>query len=353
MPMNPRPLMLGILAVSVLGLATPVVAGAVSDAVRFDLSFASNVLGAGAGTLPTNPNTNFFLRVRATRLAGMSATQGLGSANLYLFYNSAQCNLRVSPSKQLSSGSTNCTGVCGVAGPCFNHCGSYATRALGDPEDDTDDLDGSNQTNKRVSFLIAYNFNDPALNPNADGKGVVGADDGVVVIGFDTSPTFSGQPLFFGMRGAASGSGSSASTVPPGGDTLTPVNFGFSFAPNLLAVELADLRAEAAAPGQPVMISWTTAAEIDNAGFNVLRASEAASGNWISDAPVNDTFIASMGDATAGATYMLMDPTPLAVGEARGYFLEDVDIFGTRTLHGPVFASIQSNASVTEWGMFD
>jgi hypothetical protein len=98
------------------------------------------------------------------------------------------------------------------------------------------------------------------------------------------------------------------------------------------AITLASFTAEA--DGGSVALGWTTAAEIDNAGFNVYRATTP-------DGPytqVNGALIAAAGDPTSGASYSLLDKG-LAPGTYH-YKLEDIDLNGVATLHGPVAATV-------------
>ena len=81
-----------------------------------------------------------------------------------------------------------------------------------------------------------------------------------------------------------------------------------------------------------VHLTWETGAEIDNAGFNLYRATT-ADGPYVQ---VNGALIAAQGDPTSGASYAYTDE-----GLAPGlyfYKLEDVDTGGVATLHGPVSA---------------
>ena len=81
-----------------------------------------------------------------------------------------------------------------------------------------------------------------------------------------------------------------------------------------------------------VHLAWETAAEIDNAGFNLYRAA-AKDGPY---ARVNGALIPARGDPTSGASYAFTDE-----GLAPGiyfYKLEDVETSGVATLHGPVSA---------------
>ena len=77
-----------------------------------------------------------------------------------------------------------------------------------------------------------------------------------------------------------------------------------------------------------VLISWSTGAEIDNAGFNILRASDSA-GPYVRISP---SLIPARGIAPAGAAYTFVDAT---VTNDRTYYyrVEDVDNRGLRTTH--------------------
>ena len=83
-----------------------------------------------------------------------------------------------------------------------------------------------------------------------------------------------------------------------------------------------------------VALTWETGTEIDNAGFNLYRAT-APGGPWTK---VNDALIAAQGDPVSGASYSFVDQ-----GRAPGtyfYELEDVEFSGTATRHGPVSATV-------------
>jgi hypothetical protein len=78
-----------------------------------------------------------------------------------------------------------------------------------------------------------------------------------------------------------------------------------------------------------VNVAWETGTEVDNAGFNLFRAT-LADGSYTQ---VNDTLIAAQGDPVSGASYSFLD----AVGYGTYYYkLEAVDLYGVSTLHGPV-----------------
>jgi hypothetical protein len=81
-----------------------------------------------------------------------------------------------------------------------------------------------------------------------------------------------------------------------------------------------------------VIIEWTTASEIDNAGYNIYRAESDVDGEYVK---INSSLIPADGTATSGATYQYVDDD---VRNRKTYYykLEDIDLNGTSTMHGPV-----------------
>jgi hypothetical protein len=82
-----------------------------------------------------------------------------------------------------------------------------------------------------------------------------------------------------------------------------------------------------------VVLSWTTASEIDNAGFNLYR-SESADGEYVK---INASLIPAEGSPTQGATYQYVD-RDVKNRTTYYYKLEDIDLNGNSTMHGPVSA---------------
>ena len=90
-----------------------------------------------------------------------------------------------------------------------------------------------------------------------------------------------------------------------------------------------------AKPGNgSVTLNWATETEIDNAGFNILRA-DTENGVYVK---VNAALIPAKAGATQGASYQFVD------GNAKNrktyyYKLEDIDLNGNATQHGPKSAA--------------
>ena len=83
-----------------------------------------------------------------------------------------------------------------------------------------------------------------------------------------------------------------------------------------------------------VIIQWSTEAEIDNAGFNIYRA-ESEHGNYIK---INTSLISAQGTSVQGASYEFIDKG-IKNRKTYWYKLEDIDVNGDSTMHGPVNAT--------------
>ena len=108
----------------------------------------------------------------------------------------------------------------------------------------------------------------------------------------------------------------------------------------VLSVDLVSFTATADEAGNAT-VKWVTAGEFDNAGFNLYRATGSNLGGV--GEKLNAILIPSEGNAATGSTYTFVDPTPLAPGEVRGYYLEDVEIGGKKSMAGPAVASRKSD----------
>lgn len=107
--------------------------------------------------------------------------------------------------------------------------------------------------------------------------------------------------------------------------------------------------------GNRVLLTWKTGGEAHNLGFNVYREQN---GNRVR---MNSSVIAGSALLMSGAlpkhsgrSYAWIDPSAGAAGAS--YWLEDIDVNGTRTMHGPVSVtagtSPGNDASAAETRMF-
>jgi hypothetical protein len=114
------------------------------------------------------------------------------------------------------------------------------------------------------------------------------------------------------------------------GDGNLDLNVGFI----PTSVELT--RFEAKPIVNAIRLEWETATELDNLGFNLYR-SRSPEGGYVQ---LNDALIPghSPGSAT-GSTYSWVD-RDVRPGVTYYYKLEDLDIYGFPTLHGPVQATV-------------
>jgi hypothetical protein len=174
-----------------------------------------------------------------------------------------------------------------------------------------------------------------------------GAFEPVLVIGYaGTAPL---NPAF-GLTGNPPTS--SGFVVRPPGSTVTgsfvsnanTLGLGNTEGGTVLAVEMVDMAAKQVSGG--VLVSWETGLEIDNAGFNVYSAPATAQ----STTKLNPILIGAAGTA---ASYSFMDSRPLAAGETRAYYVEDVEVNGlATTLHGPVTVTGGVSSNVQGWDLY-
>jgi hypothetical protein len=98
-----------------------------------------------------------------------------------------------------------------------------------------------------------------------------------------------------------------------------------------LAVSFASFAAEA--ESDHILITWETASELGNAGFNLYRGTSPNG----SDRQLNAALIPSQAPGGSGGfSYTWEDRADLVPGMTYYYWVEDVDLSGASTLHGPV-----------------
>ena len=138
------------------------------------------------------------------------------------------------------------------------------------------------------------------------------------------------------LRGSV---GSAAGTVSGGGYT---VRGGF-WQPGLqapLAVTLAGFTARQ--DGASILVEWQTVSEIDCTGFNLYRGTN---DDWAGASLL--AFVPSQAPGSAqGFEYNYRD-AEVEPGPTYYYWLEDVDLGGQGTVHGPVTAALAGPTAVT------
>ena len=99
-----------------------------------------------------------------------------------------------------------------------------------------------------------------------------------------------------------------------------------------MLVVLESFRAEAVRHG--IRVEWRTAIEVDTVAFRLLREVDVHGEKSIE--PVTRQPIPARGLELGGAEYSVLDRSKRATPAAR-YYLEDIDLWGRVTRHGPAF----------------
>jgi hypothetical protein len=127
----------------------------------------------------------------------------------------------------------------------------------------------------------------------------------------------------------------SGSSIPGAGVQTVPFKQVEKIQPPPSAVDLASFTATAGRQG--IVVEWETVSEVDNVGFNLYRA-ESAEGPRTQ---LNAGLIRSLlpPGSAEGASYLFLDESARP-GVTYSYWLEDVDVYGVSTFHGPVSATL-------------
>jgi len=126
----------------------------------------------------------------------------------------------------------------------------------------------------------------------------------------------------------------------------TPATF-YSIGPEQVygmatAVDL--LSFTAVGEGATVKVGWQTAREKDNKGFHLYRA-DGPQGPFVR---LTDKLIPGAGFMTDGRAYSFIDANVMA-DRLYYYRMEDIDIHGKRTLHGPICVDWDSDGIPDDW----
>jgi len=95
-----------------------------------------------------------------------------------------------------------------------------------------------------------------------------------------------------------------------------------------------------------VLVSWTTTFEAENLGFNLYRETGAGRVKVNKQLIAGSALFAKKKQLDSGNSYRWKDK--VRDGEFAQYYLEDVDLHGVKTMHGPVTPSLTSAVPETE-----
>jgi uncharacterized repeat protein (TIGR01451 family) len=219
------------------------------------------------------------------------------------------------------------------------------TVALGEGED-YDGGDFGYQGDASIGDLVWNDANGDGVvdagEPGISGVGIsLTLSSGAVVA---TSTDVSGTYSFAGLGAGTYTVTVDSSTIPAtytlttgndplavtlsAGQVYTAARFGYEETPTwVMLISFAALQ-----QGDHVRVTWETAAELDNLGFHLYRG-ETPEGEYVR---LNESLIPSQNPGSpVGAAYAWLD-RDVQPGRTYYYKLEDVDVRGVRTPHGPV-----------------
>ncbi len=93
-----------------------------------------------------------------------------------------------------------------------------------------------------------------------------------------------------------------------------------------------------------VRVEWETAREINNMGFYLYRAAS----HWGPFTRLTDKLIPGLTFSVVGKTYTYQD-TAVTRGELYYYKLEDIDVYGRQTFHGPICVDWDGDGMPDDW----
>jgi hypothetical protein len=108
------------------------------------------------------------------------------------------------------------------------------------------------------------------------------------------------------------------------------------------AISLVSFTAKGA--GAAVQVNWQTAQEVANMGFNLYRA-DSPTGPF---EKINPSLIPALSFSVTGRSYGFVDSN-VVLGNLYYYKLEDIDIYGKRTFHGPICVDWDGDGLPDDW----
>ena len=146
---------------------------------------------------------------------------------------------------------------------------------------------------------------------------------GAAALALSKHPTYSVSQLWNALINSATDIGTA------GQDNI--YGYGKLNFPSPTAITLSNFIVKPA--DKKIVLEWNTETEGNNTGFNILR-SESKDKGYIR---INDSLIPGTGDFVTGLSYSFNDENT-ETGKLYFYKLEDIDIFGNSTMHGPFSA---------------
>jgi hypothetical protein len=96
--------------------------------------------------------------------------------------------------------------------------------------------------------------------------------------------------------------------------------------------------------GSSVLVEWETAQELNHMGFHLYRARSP----WGPFTRLTDKLISGLTSSVVGREYSFEDKD-VTPGEMYYYKLEDIDIYGTKTIHGPICVDWDGDGLPDDW----
>jgi hypothetical protein len=191
--------------------------------------------------------------------------------------------------------------------------------------------DGSTWTSAGSDFLTSF----PADANNDGFSSAPGATSSVSAKVLTFSPAIASGGTFYLAWNYSVASGSTTTNA----QGLGIDNFSMD---SPTAVTLAEFYAQQVADF--VRVTWETNSELNNRGFNLYRGVSPA--GW--DTQLNSALIPSQSQGSPGGfVYTWEDHADLLPGTTYYYWLEDVELNGVATMHGPVSVDFVAPTAVT------
>jgi hypothetical protein len=161
---------------------------------------------------------------------------------------------------------------------------------------------------------------------------------GTLVVGAGQTERWNGLPCFGGVSSVGAGStepGAATTTMSWTQSNSVPWAIGAVSLIPLAPTEAKLVSFEAARTTAGNRVRWQTGFEVNNLGFNLYRTDKSGARTRVTPTMIaGSALMAGQGVAlTAGRSYTWLDKQGKIDSE---YWLEDVDLSGQRTLHGPI-----------------